>query len=140
MALAKRVTQVIEKETADFKTIYQMGMNLEDKIHAIVTKIYGVSDVAFSKKAQNQLATFEKYGWDRLPVSMAKTQYSLSDDPQNSGHPEGCTITIRDLFFKIGAGFIVALTGDVMTMPGLPKKTAALNMDVDKEGQAIGLF
>ncbi|WP_207694942.1 formate-tetrahydrofolate ligase [Enterococcus sp. DIV0212c] len=140
ISLAKRVTQVIEEETADFKTIYQMGMNLEDKIKAVVTKIYGGSDIAFSKKVQNQLATFEKYGWDRLPVCMAKTQYSLSDDPQKLGRPQGFTITIRELVPKIGAGFIVALTGDVMTMPGLPKKPAALNMDVDKDGNAIGLF
>lgn len=140
VALAKRVTQVIAEQTADFKTIYQMGMNLEDKIKAIVTKIYGGEDVSFSKKAQSQLATFEKYGWDRLPVCMAKTQYSLSDDPQKLGRPEAFTITIRELVPKIGAGFIVALTGDVMTMPGLPKKPAALNMDVDKEGNAFGLF
>ncbi|MBO0439499.1 formate--tetrahydrofolate ligase [Candidatus Enterococcus ikei] len=140
ISLAKRITQVIEEETADFKTIYQMGMNLEDKVKAIVTKIYGGSDIAFSKKAQNQLATFEKYGWDRLPVCMAKTQYSLSDDPQKLGCPQDFTITIRELVPKIGAGFIVALTGDVMTMPGLPKKPAALNMDVDKDGNAIGLF
>jgi len=140
VALAKRVTQVIAEQTADFKTIYQMGMNLEDKIKAIVTKIYGGEDVSFSKKAQIQLATFEKYGWDRLPVCMAKTQYSLSDDPQKLGRPEAFTITIRELVPKIGAGFIVALTGDVMTMPGLPKKPAALNMDVDKDGNAFGLF
>ncbi|OTN90530.1 formate-tetrahydrofolate ligase [Enterococcus sp. 7E2_DIV0204] len=140
VALAKRVTQVIAEQTADFKTIYQMGMNLEDKIKAIVTKIYGGEDVSFSKKAQSQLATFEKYGWDRLPVCMAKTQYSLSDDPQKLGRPEEFTITIRELVPKIGAGFVVALTGDVMTMPGLPKKPAALNMDVDKDGNAFGLF
>ncbi|WP_348920018.1 formate--tetrahydrofolate ligase [Enterococcus rotai] len=140
VALAKRVTQVIAEQTADFKTIYQMGMNLEDKIKAIVTNIYGGEDVSFSKKAQSQLATFEKYGWDRLPVCMAKTQYSLSDDPQKLGRPEAFTITIRELVPKIGAGFIVALTGDVMTMPGLPKKPAALNMDVDKDGNAFGLF
>lgn len=141
VALAKRVTQVIAEQTADFKPIYQMGMNLEDKIKAIVTNIYGGEDVSFSKKAQSQLATFEKYGWDRLPVCMAKTQYSLSDDPQKLGRPEAFTITIRELVPKIGAGFIVALTGDVMTMPGLPKKPAALNMDVDKDGKnAFGLF
>lgn len=140
VALAKRVTQVIEEQSADFKTIYQMGMNLEEKIAAIVTKIYGGSGVVFSQKAQTQLATFEKYGWDRLPVCMAKTQYSLSDDPQKIGRPKDFTVTIREFVPKIGAGFIVALTSDVMTMPGLPKKPAALNMDIDKEGNAIGLF
>jgi formate--tetrahydrofolate ligase len=140
IALAKRVIEVIEEQENDFHSIYQSGMNLEDKIKSIVTKIYGGSDVSFSKKAQKQLATFEKYGWDRLPVCMAKTQYSLSDDPEKLGRPGDFTITIRELVPKIGAGFIVALTGDVMTMPGLPKKPAALNMDVDQNGQAIGLF
>lgn len=139
-ALAKTVLQVIEEETADFRTIYQSGMNLEEKIEAIVTKIYGGKKVVFSKKAEKQLATFHKYGWDRLPVCMAKTQYSLSDDPQQLGRPDNFTVTIRELVPKIGAGFIVALTGDVMTMPGLPKKPAALNMDVDSNGNAIGLF
>lgn len=138
--LAKTVLQVIEEETANFRTIYQSGMNLEEKIEAIVTKIYGGNKVLFSKKAKNQLATFHKYGWDRLPICMAKTQYSLSDDPQQLGRPADFTITIRELVPKIGAGFIVALTGDVMTMPGLPKKPAALNMDIDSEGNAIGLF
>ncbi|MEI5992638.1 formate--tetrahydrofolate ligase [Candidatus Enterococcus mansonii] len=139
-ALAKRVVQVVEEQTADFKSIYQLGMNLEEKIKAIVTTIYGGKNVTFSKKANAQITTFEKYGWDRLPICMAKTQYSLSDDSQQLGRPEDFTITIRELVPKIGAGFIVALTGDVMTMPGLPKKPAALNMDVDKDGNAIGLF
>ena len=138
--LAKKVVEVIAENTAEFQTIYEAGMNLEQKIEAIVTKIYGGSGVSFSPKAKNQLATFEKYGWDRLPVCMAKTQYSLSDDPKQLGRPENFIITIRELVPKIGAGFIVALTGDVMTMPGLPKKPAALNMDITNDGQAIGLF
>ncbi|MHC5227602.1 formate--tetrahydrofolate ligase [Enterococcus sp. LJL99] len=138
--LAKKVVEVIAEKTAEFQTIYEPGMNLEQKITAIVTKIYGGSGVSFSQKAKNQLATFEKYGWDRLPVCMAKTQYSLSDDPKELGRPEDFVITIRELVPKIGAGFIVALTGDVMTMPGLPKKPAALNMDITNDGQAVGLF
>lgn len=138
--LAKTVVEVIENSEPKFHTIYQSGMSLEDKINTIVTKIYGGSGVAFSAKAKNQLKTFHNYGWDRLPVCMAKTQYSLSDDPSKLGRPTDFTITIRELVPKIGAGFIVALTGDVMTMPGLPKKPAALNMDVDKDGNAIGLF
>ncbi|MBO0469329.1 formate--tetrahydrofolate ligase [Enterococcus sp. DIV0242_7C1] len=140
IALAKRVVELIEEEQGEFRTIYQKGMDLEEKIQAIVTKIYGGSGVLFSKKAQKQLAVFEKYGWDRLPVCMAKTQYSLSDDAEALGRPEDFTVTVRELVPKIGAGFIVVLTGDVMTMPGLPKKPAALNMDVDQDGQAIGLF
>lgn len=138
--LAKKVVEVINENSAEFQTIYEAGMNLEQKIEAIVTKIYGGSGVSFSQKAKNQLATFKKYGWDRLPVCMAKTQYSLSDDPMKLGRPEDFVITIRELVPKIGAGFIVALTGDVMTMPGLPKKPAALNMDVTKDGHAVGLF
>lgn len=138
--LAKKVVEVIAEKTAEFQTIYEPGMNLEQKITAIVTKIYGGSGVSFSQKAKNQLTTFEKYGWNRLPVCMAKTQYSLSDDPKELGRPEDFVITIRELVPKIGAGFIVALTGDVMTMPGLPKKPAALNMDITNDGQAVGLF
>ncbi|MGG5340688.1 formate--tetrahydrofolate ligase [Enterococcus sp. AZ192] len=140
IALANRVVELIDEEQGEFRTIYQKGMDLEEKIQAIVTKIYGGSGVSFSKKAQKQLAVFEKYGWDRLPVCMAKTQYSLSDDAEALGRPEDFTVTVRELVPKIGAGFIVVLTGDVMTMPGLPKKPAALNMDVDQDGQAIGLF
>ncbi|MHC5217393.1 formate--tetrahydrofolate ligase [Enterococcus sp. LJL128] len=139
-ALAETVIGTIEKETADFRTIYSTGIGLEEKIETIVQKIYGGEGVQLSPKAQKQLETFTKYGWDRLPVCMAKTQYSLSDDPTQLGRPEHFKITIRELVPKIGAGFIVALTGDVMTMPGLPKKPAALNMDIDEEGNAIGLF
>lgn len=139
-ALAKTVVEVIESQDTQFHTIYQATSSLEEKIETIVQKIYGGRGVSFSKKAQNQMKTFEKYGWDRLPVCMAKTQYSLSDDPTALGAPRDFTITIREFVPKIGAGFIVALTGDVMTMPGLPKKPAALNMDIDKNGQASGLF
>ncbi|WP_321384635.1 formate--tetrahydrofolate ligase [uncultured Enterococcus sp.] len=139
-ALAKAVVETIDKESADFRTIYSMGIGLGEKIETIVKKIYGGKEVTFSPKAQKQLETFTKYGWDRLPVCMAKTQYSLSDDPTKLGKPEDFTVTIRELVPKLGAGFVVALTGDVMTMPGLPKKPAALNMDIDKDGNAIGLF
>ena len=139
-ALAEKVIEVVAENTANFQTIYEAGMNLEQKITTIVTKIYGGSAVSFSQKTQNQLKMFEKYGWDRLPICMAKTQYSLSDNPKQLGRPEDFTITIRELVPKIGAGFIVALTGDVMTMPGLPKKPAALNMDITNDGQARGLF
>lgn len=139
-ALAKTVIETIDKQTADFRTIYSMGIGLGEKIETIVKKIYGGKEVVFSPKAQKQLETFTKYGWDRLPVCMAKTQYSLSDDPTKLGKPEDFTVTIRELVPKLGAGFVVALTGDVMTMPGLPKKPAALNMDIDKDGNAIGLF
>ncbi len=138
--LAKTVISAIQGSAAHFQNIYTADMSLEEKISAIVTKIYGGNEVVYSKKARNQLADFTKYGWDRLPVCMAKTQYSLSDDPQKLGRPTNFSITIRELVPKIGAGFIVAMTGDVMTMPGLPKQPAALKMDVDQDGNAFGLF
>ena len=139
-ALAKTVASVIENETTNYHSIYPVGASLEEKIETIVTKIYGGAGVSFSQKAINQMKTFEDYGWDRLPVCMAKTQYSLSDNPKALGAPANFTVTIRELVPKIGAGFIVALTGDVMTMPGLPKQPAALNMDVLEDGTAVGLF
>ncbi|KAF1296053.1 formate--tetrahydrofolate ligase [Enterococcus sp. JM4C] len=139
-ALAETVAKVIEEEDANYHSIYPIGASLEEKIRTIVTKIYGGSDVSFSQKAINQMKTFEDYGWDRLPVCMAKTQYSLSDNPKALGAPTDFTVTIRELVPKVGAGFIVALTSDVMTMPGLPKQPAALNMDVLADGTAVGLF
>lgn len=139
--LANTVVQTIEESEAKFTSIFSREHDdIEEKVETIVKEIYGGSEVNYSKKAKQQLATFKKYGWDRLPVCMAKTQYSLSDDPAKLGAPSDFTVTIREFVPKIGAGFIVALTGDVMTMPGLPKKPAALNMDVDAEGNAIGLF
>lgn len=138
--LAETVTKVIDESDSKFRKIYSGTASLEEKIQTVVKRIYGGDSAVFTPKAQKQLATFSQYGWDRLPVCMAKTQYSLSDDPTALGAPDGFTVTIRELVPKVGAGFIVALTGDVMTMPGLPKKPAALNMDVDKDGQAIGLF
>lgn len=138
--LAKTVVAEIEVDTKQFQPLYNPRQTIEEKIQAIVQTIYGGEQAIFSPKAQKQIADFTKNGWDQLPICMAKTQYSLSDDPQKLGRPEGFTITIRELVPKIGAGFIVALTGDILTMPGLPKVPAALNMDVDETGQASGLF
>ncbi|MDN3200057.1 formate--tetrahydrofolate ligase [Enterococcus faecalis] len=138
--LAKTVVAEIEVNTKQFQPLYNPRQTIEEKIQAIVQTIYGGEQAIFSPKAQKQIADFTKNGWDQLPICMAKTQYSLSDDPQKLGRPEGFTITIRELVPKIGAGFIVALTGDILTMPGLPKVPAALNMDVDETGQASGLF
>ena len=138
--LAKTVVAEIEANTKQFHPIYNPRQTIEEKIQAIVQTIYGGEQAIFSPKAEKQIADFTKNGWDQLPICMAKTQYSLSDDPQKLGRPEGFTITIRELVPKIGAGFIVALTGDILTMPGLPKVPAALNMDVDETGQASGLF
>ncbi|HEM5489878.1 TPA: formate--tetrahydrofolate ligase [Streptococcus suis] len=138
--LAETVVATIENQAANYQRLYKAEDSLEEKVAKIVTQIYGGSGVVFEKKARNQLAEFAKNGWDKLPVCMAKTQYSFSDDQFALGAPTDFDITVREFVPKLGAGFIVALTGDVMTMPGLPKAPAALNMDVAEDGTAIGLF
>ncbi|HEM2582865.1 TPA: formate--tetrahydrofolate ligase [Streptococcus suis] len=138
--LAETVVATIENNVANYQRLYKAEDSLEEKVTKIVTQIYGGTGVVFEKKARNQLAEFAKNGWDKLPVCMAKTQYSFSDDQFALGAPTGFDITVREFVPKLGAGFIVALTGDVMTMPGLPKAPAALNMDVAADGTAIGLF
>ncbi len=137
--LAEKVLEVVNTPN-DFIRLYELESPLEEKIEKIVKEIYGGSKVTFSSKAQKQLQQFKENGWDHYPVCMAKTQYSFSDDQTQLGAPTGFEITIRELEAKTGAGFIVALTGAIMTMPGLPKKPAALNMDVTDDGHAIGLF
>lgn len=139
-ALAQVLVDTIDMQPSNYQRLYQDEQSIEEKCLGIVQKIYHGKQVTFSKKAFNQLATFKKEGWDKLPVCMAKTQYSFSDDPTKLGAPQDFEIHIREFVPKLGAGFIVALTGDVMTMPGLPKKPAALNMDVDEKGNALGLF
>lgn len=139
VALAKLVKQELKRPT-DFHHLYKEDDDIEDKLRAIVQKVYGGADIHLSDVAQKQLVELKKYGWDSLPICMAKTQYSLSDQPKLLGRPEGFIITIREIMPKLGAGFLVCLTGDIMTMPGLPKKPAALNMDVADDGKAIGLF
>lgn len=139
-ALAQVLVDTIDMQPSNYQRLYQDEQSIEEKCLAIVQKIYHGKQVTFSKKALNQLATFKKEGWNKLPVCMAKTQYSFSDDPSKLGAPQDFEIHIREFVPKLGAGFIVALTGDVMTMPGLPKKPAALNMDVDEKGNTIGLF
>ncbi|EHJ56902.1 formate-tetrahydrofolate ligase [Streptococcus urinalis FB127-CNA-2] len=138
--LAKTIVQTIEQTPATYQKLYQDNDSIQKKIEKIVQTIYGGKSVQFSSKALNQLKQFETFGWDKLPVCMAKTQYSFSDNPSLLGAPSDFEITIREFVPKTGAGFIVALTGDVMTMPGLPKKPAALNMDVTSNGSAVGLF
>ncbi|MDR0691294.1 MAG: formate--tetrahydrofolate ligase [Streptococcaceae bacterium] len=138
--LARSVVKAIEESHETFQPTYDVNDSIEEKISAIVKKVYGGAKVIFEKKARNELAILKKNGWDKLPICMAKTQYSLSDDPKSLGRPSAFSITIREFVVKMGAGFIVALTGDVMTMPGLPKNPAALNMDVNVKGEAIGLF
>lgn len=138
--LAKAVVRLIDRKEANYKPLYRLEETIQEKTETIVKKIYGGNGVVFSKKAQKQIEEFTKNGWDKLPICMAKTQYSFSDDPSLLGAPEDFTITIREIIPKLGAGFLVALTGDVMTMPGLPKKAAALNMDVTNDGEVLGLF
>lgn len=140
LALAEEVLKVIEKNENHFAPLYALTDSLETKIRTIVQKVYGGKDVEFSSKARKQLLEFEEQGWGELPVCMAKTQYSLSDDPGKLGRPQDFVVSVRELKPSIGAGFIVVLTGDVLTMPGLPKVPAALKMDVDENGNAVGLF
>lgn len=139
LALAEQVLAVLDEEN-NFSPLYDVTESIEEKVRTIVQKVYGGKDVQFTDQAKKQIAQIEKFGWDVLPVCMAKTQYSLSDQPNILGRPEGFTVTIREVIPKLGAGFLVCLTGDIMTMPGLPKAPAALRMDVDNEGHAIGLF
>lgn len=138
--LAKKLISIIEEKSQSFTYLYELSDSIETKIKSIAQKVYGAKGVEFSSKAKKQLEEMDKLGWSNLPVCMAKTQYSLSDDPTKLGKPKDFKITVRELKPCIGAGFIVALTGDVMTMPGLPKSPAALKMDVDEKGEAIGLF
>ncbi|SDL51911.1 formate--tetrahydrofolate ligase [Arthrobacter sp. ok362] len=137
--LAAKVAAAIDTPH-DFRHLYPLDISVEDKIRTIVQEVYGADGVDFSVPALKRLAEIEKNGWSGMPVCMAKTQYSFSDDATRLGAPKGFTIHVRDLIPKTGAGFIVALTGAVMTMPGLPKVPAAMRMDVDDAGNPVGLF
>lgn len=138
--LAQTLIATIEKSPSKYVRLYDDRASIEEKVETIVKTIYGGDRVIFEKKAQTQMAQMIQNGWDKLPICMAKTQYSFSDDPNLLGAPQDFVVTIRELVPKLGAGFIVALTGDVMTMPGLPKQPAALKMDVSADGQVQGLF
>jgi len=137
--LAEEVLRLSEKESIPAFT-YDLNLPIKEKIKAIATKLYGADDVEFLPKASKQIANFEKLGFGSLPICMAKNQYSLTDDPKVLGRPTGFKITIRDITISAGAGFLVALTGDIMKMPGLPKVPAAENIDVDVDGKIKGLF
>lgn len=137
--LAQTVIETCDKDVAPVE-LYAKEDLLEDKIKKIVTEIYGGKDVEFSPKALRQLQEFKTFGWDKLPVCMAKTQYSLSDDPKKLGAPTDFTIHVREFVPKLGAGFIVALTGNVLTMPGLPKVPAAMGMNLADDGTITGLY
>ncbi len=139
--LAHKVVEACEKPS-DFKFIYDDDMSIKDKIHAVATKIYGATDVSYDAAALKQLAEIEALDekYKRFPVCMAKTQYSLSDDAAKLGRPTGFTLNVREIKLSAGAEFIVALTGAIMTMPGLPKKPAAYSIDIDADGNITGLF
>lgn len=138
--LAKEVVALATSGKADFKLLYGEELNLKEKIETIAKKIYGAVGVNYTKEANNALKDFEKMGYGHLPVCMAKTQYSFSDDPALLGRPEGFEITIKNCRIAAGAGFVVVLTGDIMTMPGLPKVPAAEKIDVSDDGVISGLF
>ena len=137
--LARKVVDACEKES-DFKFIYDENLTPKEKMNAIAREIYGADGVDFTPQAEKTLQQIHELGKDNLLVCMAKTQYSLSDDPTKIGRPENFRITVREVRLSAGAGFIVAVTGEIMTMPGLPKKPAALNIDVDADGRISGLF
>ena len=138
--LAEQVLNTLENKESHFKPIYELSASIEDKLNTLATKIYGADGVEFSAKAARQMAELEKLGFAGLPVCVAKTQYSLSDDAAKLGRPEGFKINVREMYVSAGAGFIVAVTGSIMTMPGLSKTPAAYNIDVDDNGRITGLF
>jgi len=138
--LAKKVLDTLEHKEAHFKPLYDDEMSLMDKIKTIATEIYGADDVTYSKAALKELKHIEEMGMGNFPVCMAKTQYSLSDDASKLGRPTGFTVNVREVYVSAGAGFVVAITGSIMTMPGLPKVPAANNIDVTNDGVITGLF
>ena len=138
--LASKVISTIENKSSDFKPIYDEKLSIKEKLDIIAEEIYRADGVVYTAEAEKALKEIEKLGYGNIPVCVAKTQYSLSDDPSNLGKPEGFKITVRDLKLSSGAGFVVALTGNILTMPGLPKCPAALNIDCDNSGSITGLF
>lgn len=140
IALAEAVLDVLENKESHFAPIYPSDMPLKDKIATIAKEIYGAEDVSYAPAAEKELARITELGMGDFPVCMAKTQYSLSDDAKKLGRPEGFTLNVREVYASAGAGFVVAVTGSIMTMPGLPKKPAAFGIDVSDEGVITGLF
>lgn len=138
--LAGKVLETLDKKESHFKPLYEDDLPLTEKIETVAKEIYGAKGVVFSSTASKQLQKLTDLGFGKLPVCMAKTQYSLSDDPARLGRPEDFEITVREVYVSAGAGFVVVLTGAVMTMPGLPKKPAAFNIDVNDDGVITGLF
>lgn len=140
IALAEKILHTLENKKSDFKVLYEDDLRLKEKIEMIAGEIYGAEGVNYSGQAEKQLKQLEDLGFGKLPICMAKTQYSLSDDPALLGRPENFRINVREAYVSAGAGFVVVLTGAVMTMPGLPKQPAAFNIDVNEDGVITGLF
>ena len=139
-ALAREVVRLCEEEEGNFRFSYELDGSIEEKITAIVTRVYGGKDISILPAAQKQIDELTKLGFGDLPICIAKTQYSFTDDPTKLGAPENFTVTVKNVKVSAGAGFIVVLTGDIMTMPGLPKVPAAERIDVDENGVISGLF
>lgn len=140
VALAEKVLKTLEEKESNFEPIYNDEASLKEKIETVAKEIYGADGVNYSPSAEKQLEKLTQLGFGNMPVCMAKTQYSLSDDPTLLGRPEGFTVQVREVYVSAGAGFVVVLTGAVMTMPGLPKQPAAFSIDVTPEGTIEGLF
>ena len=140
IALAEKVLDTLEHKESKFHTLYPDEMSLEDKIETIAKEIYGAANVLYEPAAKKQLAKIASLGFNTFPVCMAKNQYSLSDDANRLGRPENFDLHIREVYVNAGAGFVVALTGAIMTMPGLPKVPAANGIDVSEDGKITGLF
>jgi formate--tetrahydrofolate ligase len=140
LALADAVLDTLEKGEADYRPLYPLDAGLREKVETIATEVYGADGVAWTPNAEKQLAQIESLGFGGLPICMAKTQYSLSDDPNKRGRPQGFEITVRELKVSAGAGFVVVYTGDILTMPGLGKRPAAVNMRLNEKGEIEGLF
>ena len=140
IALAEKVLETLEKKQSNFKMLYPDEMSLKEKIGTIAAEVYGADGVTYAPAAEKALKRITEMGYGNLPVCMAKTQYSLSDDQTKLGRPTGFKINVRDAYVSAGAGFVVALTGSIMTMPGLPKRPAAEGIDVDESGKITGLF
>ena len=139
-ALAREVVRLCEEEKGDFTFSYELDGSIENKIEAVVKKIYGGKEISILPNAKKQIQKLTEMGFSNCPVCIAKTQYSFSDDPTLLGAPEDFTVTVKNVKISAGAGFIVVLTGDIMTMPGLPKVPAAERIDVDENGKISGLF
>ena len=140
IALAEKVLDTLERKAADFHTLYADDLSIKEKIETVAKEIYGAKGVVYEPAAEKQIAKIESLGFGSVPVCMAKNQYSLSDDAKKLGRPEGFDIHIREVYVNAGAGFVVALTGAIMTMPGLPKVPAANGIDVTDDGKITGLF